>query len=222
MTLSTSFSWLLGDPYLLCKRSRAASLASDDSARYEVRCPPFFCMSRCYSKLRLAFQDLKMRLENKSGDRGLDDKHQLFIDKTKLFRPSTREQRHINTLISTKGSSCFLQTEKQTFISLLKCKGLSKRHSRAHKNLPGLFSNEATVQGRSFSGSQTAILLLNLHILLRQAWLQIQKNRKGNKHIQKRSSFTELLYLNNPRLSVSNIYAHLMASMVHILNEWWD
>lgn len=55
-----------------------------------------------------------------------------------------------------------------------------------------LFNVDATVKDKSFSGSETAILLLNLHILLRQAWLQFQKDRKRSKHIQKQSSFTKL------------------------------
>ena len=93
---------------------------------------------------------------------------------------------------------------KQTFILSAEWKSLSKRHCIA-QNLQAPFSIETTEQDKSFSGSQTAILLMNLHILLRQAWLQNQKDRKGNKQKQKPSSFTMPLSLNYPKLSISNI-----------------
>lgn len=105
--------------------------------------------------------------------------------------------------LSTKRVQLCSSDSKQTFIPSHKCKSLSKRHLIAHYYLGALFSVEAIVKDKSFCESQTAILLLNLHILLRQAWLQIQRDRKRNKQIQKQISFTKLLYLNNPRLSLA-------------------
>lgn len=114
---------------------------------------------------------------------------------------------------------------KQTIL-LFYCTSLSKKHLVAHRNLLPLFRIVATLKDESFSGSQTAILR-NLHIL--RAWLWIQKDGKRNKQIQRKSLFTERLYLNNPRLCFNffffamalgafNVKKYLLAGLVDSVN----
>lgn len=122
------------------------------------------------------------------------DNRWLLIDRKVIESISSREK--YTLIFSPKLPVIFFR--QQTFILSHKCLSLSKRHLIAHRNLQALLTIEARVKDKCFCGSQTAILRRHLHILLRRAWLRIQRDRKRNKQIQKEIFSTTLLYLNNP------------------------